>query len=233
MLSQIDAVAAVNGSEEMPASYVVRAITTRRSKRLAKHGKEAKCSREEAKSAEEGLNEAQNASGTGLNPTESSTQPTLPLPVSHEKPTDKTNSSVAMEGVEAVGCEGAVPHAQEAISSAEPASDNQNNESAPLPAGFWVEAAEDGVHLTAELTTEAVIAAQIKDFELRAMRQFVQNDVLPEDPTLRAWVLVRGDEFLLQAGLLIKAQQVRVLGQNTVHACGAKGSALARGGRLS
>ena len=214
--SRMNAVAAVNGSEDMPASCVLRTITTRRSKRLAKDGGEAKSSQEEEKGTEESLRVAQNASGMGSYSAESSAQPTLPLPVVLEETTDKANASVMMEAAEGVGCEGAVPDAQKGISSAEPPTNNRKNKSETPPTGFWVEAVETGGRVSAELSMEAVIAAQVTDVELRAMRQFIQNGVLPDDPALRAWVMMRGDEFLLQAGLLVKAEQMRVLGRKSV-----------------
>ena len=90
------------------------------------------------------------------------------------------------------------------------------SEARPSPKTIWIEAKSSNDAVPDDLSMEEFITEQIKDVEIRAMRGFVQNGVLPEDPTLRTWIMLRNDEFLMRDGLLLKAEPVRHLGTKTV-----------------
>ena len=212
---KMDTVDAVDGGGEMPETCVLHTITTRQRKKKTAQSSPPTSSDTTATTAALADSRAQGSFGALLPTTELSTQPPQPSPATRE--VSQVDTSVGMEGVEAVSCEGEVVVVVEST-QAKAAKQSATSTSEPIlqQPTFWVEANRDGVKFDGDLTTEEVISSQLKDTELRAMRNFIQNGVLPDDPSLRAWVLVRGDEFLLQAGVLMKAEQVRVLGKKTV-----------------
>ncbi len=72
------------------------------------------------------------------------------------------------------------------------------------------------VGLPAELTVEAFIAEQLMDDDLRAMKEYLQNGLLPQDRNLAYWIVCRSDEFMLKGGLLLKAERMRRGKERTV-----------------
>ena len=122
---------------------------------------------------------------------------------------EQMSTSPAIEPLEAVGCEGRSDRHHQRM-------DGISKKSESTATAMWEEVAADGGIVTADMSTEEFISEQIMDTETRAMRSFVQNGEVPTDPTLAAWVLARSDEFLMQGGLLVKAEQMKIMSEKTV-----------------
>ena len=84
------------------------------------------------------------------------------------------------------------------------------------PVSYWIETKSKDSILPEEWTSESLIAEQLKDTDVRAMRVYLKNAVVPDDPSLKAWVLARNDEFIIRDGLLFKAEQLKHLGEKTI-----------------
>ena len=217
----MDAVERVDGSAEMPTSCVIRGVTTRRKKKSLGVQNVDEAPSEDVPMVSQPVVALQDKNSVPA--IEGSSQPTRPGNVVHHRDgTCVDTCDVGFEGVEGVGCNrgggDCAPSAAGADTPKEvPKPKTTDKSQMRQEPGFWVEeATSDGVRLGTEFTAEEIISAQLRDTELRAMRGYIQNGIVPDDTTLRAWVMSRSDEFLLQTGVLMKAEHLRVMGRRSV-----------------